>query len=172
MAKKMKKVIILSLIIISLTTGCGICNLSNFILPNNLEFLVLIEELDTPKEICQYMQDNFISEKHPFYGLTPYELYKTKKGDCNDYSTFAIFVANYHGYTTYEIIISFGIIQHAIAVYEENGSYTFSSLGYYFDYETLQNSFRDIVDLYTNYKWLGYKVYDYDMNIVEQVYND
>lgn len=167
----MKKLFLSFVILIFLTTGCGIFNLDGWIIPDDEEFLTVVEELDTPEKICKYMKDNFLFEDHPIYSLTPYELYKTKKGDCNDYSTFAIFVSNYQRYTTYEIIISYGIIKHAIAVYEENGSYTFSSLGDYFDYETLQNSFRDIVDLYTNYQWLNYKVYDYDMNIIEEIKN-
>ena len=168
----MKKLLILLMIFMLLLLGCGVLNLGNFVLPDDLEFIAVVEELDTPEKICQYMTDNFIPEAHLFYTVNPYELYKTKKADCNDTATFAQFVANYHGYTTYKIVITLKdtSLKHALAVYEEEKGYTFSSWGAYFDYETLQDTFRDIVDLYYNYNWSKYIVYDYWNNVVKQEY--
>jgi len=93
----MKKIILLIIILILLTGCSGIYNLNIFILPDDIGFMALIEELDIPEKICQYMADNFTREQHD-YPLTPYQLYITRKGDCDDFSNFAIFIANYHGY--------------------------------------------------------------------------
>ena len=54
----MKKIISLIIVLIFLTGCSGLYNLNNFVLPDDSEFLVLIEELDTPQRICQYMIDN------------------------------------------------------------------------------------------------------------------
>ena len=52
----MKKIILIIIVLI-LLTGCNeIYNLSNFILPDDAEFLALVEELDTPYKIGQYMK--------------------------------------------------------------------------------------------------------------------
>ena len=172
----MKKIVLISIILIALlTTGCGVSSLGNFVLPDDIEFINTIKTLDTPQKVCEYIQNNFIPEAHLFYNLNPYELYKTKKGDCYDTAIFAQFVANFHGYTTYIIVITFKdtSLKHALVVYEEEKGYTFSSWGSYFDYETLQDNFRDIVNLYYNYnKWSKYTVYGYDTNTIEEGYNN
>ena len=152
-------------------SGCCLINPGELVLPDDLEFIAVISELDTPEKICQYMYCNFEIEEHPYYNVCPYDLYLTKKGDCNDYSTFAVFVAHYHGYETYQIRISFQgeKYQHCIAVYKED-KYSFSDNGYYYNGKYNYNSFLEIVK-YESYlreeKWLKYKVYDYDMNVVE-----
>jgi len=177
----MKKVILLFIIgvILILLTGCGsssIFNLSNFVIPDDIEFLALIKELDKPEKICQYMADNFGIEEHPYNTLTPYELYKIKKGDCDDFSNFAVFIANYHGYETYQILMLFPKpiypidTWHAIAIYKENNCYTFSELQRYNPDGKCHNSFNDIMQIFGG--WTKYKVYDYDMNIIETGYNN
>ncbi len=155
----MKKYIII-LILISLTlTGCGIYNLNSFILPDDLEFIQTIEELDTPEKIGQYIYNNFTYEAHPYNVLSPYSMWKTKKGDCNDISTFAVFVANYHGYKTYQVFF-YGDINHAIAVFIEDGQYTYISDNKYYPID-----FRENINNY-NY----YEIYDYEMNLVKVVH--
>jgi len=94
----MKKIILLILILI-LLTGCGIFNLNGWICPDDGEFLAVIEELDTPQKIGDYMLENFTYEAHNFYAPDPYTLWKTKKGDCNDFSTFGVFIAGNFYYT-------------------------------------------------------------------------
>jgi len=162
----MKRLFILILLTVFLS-GCGIFNLNGFIMPDDLDFLAVVESLDTPEKICGYMKDNFIYKYHSLYAPNPYTLWKTKEGDCNDFSTFGVFVANYHGYTTYQIDIKFNnkIMNHYLAVYVENNGYTFSSNMEY--YPWICESFIDVIKCYTN-NLKSYKVYDYDMNLIEE----
>jgi len=164
----MKKLLIFLMISLVFLSGCGIFNLNGWIMPDDLEFLAVMESLDTPKKIGNYMQENFIYEYHPFYAPDPYVLWQTQKGDCNDFSTFGTFIANYHGYKTYQIrILQNDGERHYLGVYEE-GLYSFTDCQYYFPgYKT----FRDIVIMdYSNRfaDWIWYKVYDYDMNLIEK----
>ena len=176
----MKKIILSIIILIFLTTGCsGLYNLSDFILPDDSEFLNVIENLNTPKEICQYMLDNFGYEVHPYKTFTPHELFLNKSGDCNDFSLFAIYVANYHGYESYQILITFydwafGCpMKHTIGVFKEEGGYSISEGKYYIGgFGRYRKTFREIVDWNYSEDWKSYTVYDYDMNIVEEVYNN
>ena len=92
----MKKVILIGIIIVFLTGCSGLYNISNFVLPNDDEFINTIKTLDTPKKICNYMENNFEYKFYPFKILTPYELFLYKKGDCNNFAIFAMFVANFH----------------------------------------------------------------------------
>jgi len=177
----MKKVILLFIIgaILILLTGCGIFNLNGWICPDDGEFLAVIEELDTPQKIGDYMLENFTYEAHNFYAPDPYTLWKTKKGDCNDFSAFGVFVANYHGYETYQIEIFYRgtIYSHRIAIYVEEGM-SFTDNGYYFNnWGNWFNTFKEIVDfdcseLPDNLTLKKYIVYNYWNNIVETVYNN
>ena len=169
------KRIILSIMILIFLTGCsGLYNINSFILPDDLEFIALIKELNTPEKICKYMLDNFESEEHLYITLNPYELYNTKKGDCNDFATFGIFIANYHNYKTYMIKMLFPkpIYQvdtwHTIAVYEESNSLTVSENRCYWDGEYFED-FRTIMDVFIG--WTKYIVYDYNMDIIETIDN-
>lgn len=171
----MKKIILLSIILIFLTGCSGLYNLSNFILPNDSKFLDLIEDLDTPKKICKYMEDNFSQKLNIFNPLTPYQLFLIKKGDCDDFSNFAVFFANWHGYETWQIKIYHknSIIKHFIAVYKEDGKYNFSEGQCYIFREA--TNFEEIVKYdccLQNKDWSKYIIYDYDMNIIETVYNN
>jgi hypothetical protein len=175
----MKKVILIVLSLI-LLTGCGgLYNLNDFVLPDNPEFLTLIKRLDTPEKIVDYMKYNFQYEVHVLYILTPYELYITGKGDCDDFSTFGIFVANYHGYETWQIKVFYEdtVYNHSLAVYKEDSKYNFSDNQQYFPVN--YNNFYDIVQhdsrlIYYYYDriWTKYIVYDYRNNIVEETYNN
>ena len=169
----MKKLLVLFIILTIFLSGCGIYNLSLFTLPDDTEFLALIEELDTPEKICQYMLDNFEYEKHLYYSPDPYTLWKTKKGDCNDYSVFAIFVANYHNYKTYQIHIFFKgtFIKHMLAIYLENDKYTYSNNKAYYpiNVSTLKEVVEHYFDMVKEYELNYYTIYDYNMNIIEQV---
>jgi len=161
----MKKLILLSMILIFLI-GCGVT-------PDNDEFIACIKELNTPEEIGNYMLENFEYEIHDFYTLSPYELWKTKKGDCDDFSAFGVFVADYHGYETYQIkIFDNSFYNHYIAVYDEDIwlSITDNSY-YYFGFDT----FREIVDYVCDIRlrtWTRYIVYDFWDDIVEEIYNN
>jgi len=96
-------------------------------------FVNLLEELDTPKKICDYMEENFTYKNHDGK-WTPYELYLSEWGDCGDFATFGCYFAHYHGYETYFIRAWYSDdLSHGIAVYVyENGHYEFSSNTEYF----------------------------------------
>ena len=168
----MKKLLILLILFTLFLSGCGIYNLNSFVLPDDAEFLALIQELDTPQKICQYMQDNFESENHDVT-LTPYQLYILRKGDCDDFYYWAAFFTNYHGYETYQILIFYPFpiypvdTYHSIAIFKENGYYTFSENQYYNPDGQCHNSFSEIMQLFNG--WSSYTVYDYWNNIIEQV---
>jgi len=163
----MKKLILIILLTI-LLSGCGLYNLNWFTLPDDTEFLTVIESLDTPKKISDYMQGNFTYELHPFKAVDPYNLWITGKGDCNDFSTFGTFMANYHGYKTYQIkmYLQNTLYIHFLGVYVE-GNYSFTSNQYYYcDF----NTFREIVEencKHIAYECKSYKVYDYENNLIE-----
>ena len=151
--------VILILILCILLTGCSfVYNLSNFVMPDDLEFLEVVETLDTPEKISDYMIENFTYELHPTYAISPYVLWQTKKGDCNDFSTFGVFIADYHGYETYQIKINLKntLYCHYIAVYNE-GLWSFTdNQYYYYGYDTFEEivkeSCRHIGYDYTSYE--------------------
>jgi hypothetical protein len=166
----MKKIIVF-LIIALLTSGCGLINPSNLVLPDDSEFVKVVEELDTPQKICDYMSDNFEYEEHPYYNLIPYDLYLIKKGDCYDLSIFASFIANYHNYETYQMFLYFKtektILCHAIVVYKEDNKYNYSNPILYISMQV--DNFKDIIPniIFYQSELIKYIVYDYDMNIIE-----
>ena len=162
----MKRIILLIIALVILT-GCGVT-------PDNGEFIACIAELDTPEKIGDYMLENFTYKIHDFYTLTPYELWNTKKGDCDDFSAFGVFVADYHGYITYQIkIFDNTLFKHYVAVYDEDIWYSITDCqNYYFGFD----DFREIVD-YVCYElrdreWTKYIVYDYWDDEVGTGYNN
>ena len=168
----MRKIILLILILI-LLTGCGIFDLNGFITPDDEEFIACIMELDTPLKIGNYMAENFTYEIHDFYAPDPYTLWKNQKGDCNDMSTFGVFVADYHGYETYQIeIFDNTLFQHYVAVYNEDIWYSITDCQYYyFGF----SDFEEIADYVCDIRlkvWTKYIVYDYWNDIIEEVYNN
>lgn len=133
-------------------------------------FTKLIKELKTPALIGKYMKDNF-TYKYQVKGVkTPYQLYKEKVGDCNDFSQFATYIATKNNYETYQIRMTRegSDIAHWLGVYVEDSKYTYSSNQYYC--KVRFNNFREIVDYFNksnNRIWIEYKVYDCKMNIIK-----
>jgi hypothetical protein len=154
-----------------LLTGCGIVS---SVLPNETDFYQVIEELNTPRLICLYMQDNFEYQLQLIGEKTPIELYLMKVGDCNDFAEFTTFIAEYHGYTTYQIRIFFddSIIPHWLGVFEEDNGLTYSSnkIYSYLGFKT----FSEIVENYCNKKerqMISYQVFDHNMILIDEVSN-
>ena len=170
--------VIAMLIFAMFLSGCGInvFNLSNFILPDDSGFISCIEKLDTPQKIGDYMNINFIYKENS-YTQSPYELWLDKIGDCNDFATFGIFIADCHNYETYMIRIFYSdtSIKHAIAVYveDEGLSYT-GNRRYYNDNCFYFGTFREIVDWDSDHitllNWRKYEVHDYWDEIIEEIY--
>ncbi len=153
----MKVKIVLVLIILTLS-GCSpaIFNLNNFILPDDMEFMETVKKLDTPEKIGQYMESNFkydLSQRWVL--LNPYELWKAKRGVCGDFATFGEFIAGYHGYETYPVLIYFSnaTYTHVITVYQENGKYNYSTNQFYF--AVTADDFEEIVKHYDNYDFIN-----------------
>lgn len=160
----MKILLIIFVISTISLSGCGTTP------DDNSEFIACIEGLDTPQEIGNYMLENFEYEIHDFYTLSPYELWQIKKGDCDDFSAFGVFAADYHDYETWQIEIYDNTwYKHYVAVYNEGIWYSITdNRSYYFGFD----DFREIVDYvcYIRFKiWTKYIVYDYWNDIIEQV---
>ena len=168
----MKKIILLFVILVFLTTGCVRFNPDDYVIPDDGGFITVINSLYTPEEISNYMLENFTYEIHDFTVQTPYELYLSKKGDCDEFSAFGVFVANYQGYITYQIeIFDNTFYQHFIAVYDENVWLSITdNQYYYFGFSDFEEAV-DYVCFIRNKIWTKYIVYDYEMNIVETIYN-
>jgi hypothetical protein len=161
----MKKLLFLLILSIFFLNGCTY-NLNTFVLPDDAKFFAIVESLTTPKEIVQYMKNNFTFATYGYtYALDPYTLWKTKKGDCDDFSNFATFIAHHHGYETWQITLiwDWHDIPHRIAVYKEGNSYSISGN---LEYSNGYTSIQDILSVWI--KSLDrYIIYDYEMNILE-----
>ena len=169
-----KALLIISILSIMFLAGCGVFNLNGWVCPDDLEFLAVVESLDTPEKIANYMEENFTYEMHVFYAPDPYTLWKTGKGDCNDFATFINFVASYNSYTSYMARIYWknsSFWTHYIGIIKLDDNYVF------FDNTVLINgefsTFREIIErdsIVQNKIWAYYKVYDYENNIIEEGY--
>ena len=167
----MKRILLITMVCL-LLSGCGIYNLDNFVTPNDTEFMAVVESLDTPEKIGDYMMENFIYKAYDFTALSPYELFIYKKGDCDIFAKFGVFIADYHGYGTFTIqIFDGGFYSHYVAVYNEDIWYSITDGRYYsFGYD----DFKEIVNVACqrrNKEWTKYIVYDYWNNIIEEVNN-
>ncbi len=166
----MKKLILLIIILTLSLSGCG-----DWVTPDDYsKFIATVEKLDTPQKIGDYMLENFTYETNSIL-LDPYQLFLIKKGNCDDFSNFAIFIANYHNYITYLIIVFFeGTFKaHALAIYLENGKYTYSSNKEY--RPIYASSFKEIISDYFTYfinhklELENYIVYDDWDDVFKQV---
>ena len=153
-------------------------NLSNFVIPDDSEFLAVIESLDTPEKACEYTMENFEWESY-LLNYSPYQVWlantKASTGDCNDIACFLAFITHYHGYEVYRIVIQFRgtFIGHALCVFVEEGQYTYSSNQYY--HPIYVNTFDEIVGNYFTYQWRelqSYRVYDYNNKLIEKGTNE
>ena len=168
----MKTLLVLFVISIILSSGCGAFNPNDIILPDDLEFIQTVKILNTPEKISNYMQDNFAYKENFYSDPDPYVLWLSREGDCDDMSTFATTCATYHGIPVYQIHLYFkGIcICHSLAVYLENDKYTYSSNQNYFP--VYVSSFDDIVLDYfksDGREIIYYNIYDYQNNLIEKV---
>ena len=173
-----KTLLIISILSIIFLTGCGLFNVNGWICPDDdQEFIELINSLDTPEKICEYMES--FKWNISLHTYSPYQMYLANlkdyndTGDCDDFAAFATWVARYHGYEVYRIYLwgkftgFYGlplILPHVMGVFVEDGKYTYSNNQYYCP--LFADSFKDIIADYEsrNYEVISFKVYDYENN--------
>ena len=113
----MKKVLMI-IILCLLLTGCWTYDLNGFVVPDDIQFLECIAGLDTVPKIAQYMTDNF-TYKSIISPMSPYEVWQTKKCDCDGYAVFGVFVARQHGIEAYQVKVWYtNEDKHMNAVYK------------------------------------------------------
>lgn len=148
----MRKVIILIVLSIILA-GC------NPVMSDDIEFMKVVESLDTPEKIGQYMENNFEPKYNPTTDYSPYEMYLYQHGDCADYSYFSSFVSNYHGYKTYLVYMLLDMgeekANHLITVIKINNKYAFFDLSHY------ECGYKSIADIMNNFSYISYEVEKY-----------
>ena len=148
-------------------------NLNDFVIPDDAEFIATIESITTPKEIVRFMKNNFKWVFASWWCYNPYQMWwaNTKTGDCNDMSNFAVWAAHYHGYEVYQVHVYYEgeFVSHFLGVFVENGKLNYSSN---LKYHPIQaTSFKSIAEsncIIFRKKLRKYKVYDYNMNIIER----
>ena len=170
----MKKIIV-CLLLTCLLTGCSLFfDLSNYVMPDDAEFLAVIERENTPEKFCSFMERNYKWKLH-LLNYSPYQMWvangKPKAGDCNDMSCAIVFAMNYHKYETYQIWVFYRrtLLSHALGVFVEENKYTYSSNDNYHDIYV--NKFEDIVSHHcceTGRELTRYFVYDYDNKLIER----
>ena len=128
----------------------GLVSFNGWVWPIDKEFIACIKELNTPKKISEYMSENFIHKGAYTQSFAdPYKTWKTKKGNCTNFSEFGAFVANYHGYKVYQIGIKSKetFMKHLLTVFvEDNGLSFTSNQDYYNNSGDWFNSLNEIVD--------------------------
>jgi len=183
--KYMKKALLIIFILsIIFLTGCQVFNLDGWLWPDDdLEFTELIDRLDTPEKICNYMANNF-EWNFSIHTYNPYQMYLANlegwndTGDCDDFAAFATWVAHEHGYEVYRIMVLckytgyYGlplILPHVMGIFVEDDLYTYSNNQYYCP--LFADSFQEIIDDFESryYPIISYKVYDYWDNPVPKV---
>lgn len=194
MRKILSKIAIALLIIVSLSGCRGIIpepieppdgnsitsswfyDLNDFVIPDDAEFMAAVESTTTPKEIVEFMNDNFEWVFASWWCYNPYQMWwaNTKAGDCNDMSNYAVWVADYHGYETYQIHVHYEgkFISHFLGVFVEDGVMNYSSNTRYHKLQTL--SFEAIAKhncIVFGEKLRKYRVYDFNMNIIKEYYD-
>jgi len=131
------------------------------------EFVDIVNALDGPKKICQYMENN-INYKALSGPHSPYQTYLSKEGDCADYAVFASAIANFHGYECFIIIMYWtSNACHAITVYNMGNYYTYSSNYLYFDqnFDSIEECVNHCASTYIGFiegTLSSYEVYNWD----------
>jgi predicted transglutaminase-like cysteine proteinase len=95
----------------------------------SLSFSLIAQQLQTPEQITRYMWRNFLFENdarqfgREDYWQSPEEFLMTRKGDCEDFATFAYEILKLNGYSAYLLNIYGGKYSHTVCVFKENGKY-------------------------------------------------
>lgn len=124
------------------------------------------QELKTPKEVRDYMQDNFVYESEEVDNIQPAPvMFQNKAGDCDDYSQFAYEILKANGYNVFLLAVFTKEVGHAVCVIREGDTYShLSNWGYYNrGYKTLEDVYKGVYKDYV-------KVRHYDSYLEEPLY--
>lgn len=171
MTRKYLSMIIIIFLLLGLTgCGCGLFNLAGWLVPGDIEFTELINELDTPQKIGDYMLENFEYEEHPGT-YDPYTLWKIKRGDCLDFSIFGMFMAYQNNIEAYQVYINYKDtpLGHVLVAYVESDYYLITSNQNYLSHKF--DTFIEIVkfdSMCKPFEWSEYTVRDYWNNLIEK----
>ena len=153
--KKIGILVVGILIIVLLLSGCEVNLKVPYLHPiifdlchwssSNSSFVSCINNLKTPEQICQYMEDHFTYKSPVVFGKSPYDMWKNTYGDCRDYSCFGSYVAQKHGYTAYDMYMNLSVGSHINGIYKEGSSYSYSNC---YGYRSGFSSFQAIVNDY------------------------
>lgn len=172
--KEIQCAVVICILAMILLSGCGSFDLAGWTIPDDQEFIKLISELNTPPKIGAYMVENF-THKASYAPISPYELFLSKRGDCDAFAKFGIFMAHENNIKTYEIRIFYKgtINKHMVAVYVETKGLSVTDNRPYFNKDgNYFNTFREIVEWNYNYfqygEWTKYKVLDYEGLMIEE----
>lgn len=143
----MKKLLIIGILItllcVGLLSGCvynwhyGLFNLCGWS-STNAAFNNCIASLDTPEKIYDYMcPPNWTYTMHDT-GVSPYQAWSQKWGDCKEWSIFATYAALQHGYSAYQIRMTFRksdgkVYGHVIPVIKVGSSYVYIDIYNWYD---------------------------------------
>jgi len=194
--KTMKKLIILSVVmlIIGLLAGCwttpepvideigdvdtralyGVFDLTGY---NSSTINSVMASYNTPQKIVSYMRSHFTKVDYHRTAWSPYQFYQYKWGDCNDFSTYAIYCAYKNGHPKnrlYQVYIKYTNGKaHMLAIYTwAGGYYAYSSNKDYYDDASLYGWFECVrhhdrlVPATVRYADL----YDYDLDKIMRWY--
>lgn len=192
----MKKLIVLSVVvlIIGLLAGCGITtpepvidetgsgvvdkalygvfDLTGY---NSTTVNSVMASYTTPASIVSYMASHFTKVDNHSAAWSPYNFYRYKWGDCNDFSTYAIYCAYKNGHPKnrlYQVYIKYTNGKaHMLGIYTfVGGYYHYSSNQYYY---TGRYSWIDCVRHHDSKVAATVRyadIYDYDLNKIMRWY--
>ena len=120
----------------------------------------LARELQTPELLEKYMRKNFLYvEDRALFGQEEYwqtaeEMAFRKKGDCEDFATFAQAILKRNGYQTFLVSVYWELDAHTVVVFEREGTWGL------FDLDQLsylkRGSLKEIGDrIQNNWSYLG-----------------
>lgn len=110
-------------------TSTGIAQANTPLLDRTLSLTDLSTQLNTPEKIAKYMWRNFLFEKdqrqfgQEEYWQTPEEFMSTKKGDCEDFASFAASMLRANGVNAFILNVYGDRFAHTVVAFEENGLY-------------------------------------------------
>ena len=125
------------------------------------------EELRTPMDVWNYMNNNFKYKREEIDNIKPAPvMFQTKEGDCDDWGQFAYEILKHHNYNVSLLAIFTEKVGHAVCVIKEiDSTYShISNWGYKTGYKSLEELYQSI---YKDYR----KLYHYGSNYDDIVYN-